>query len=241
MSIYDEAVEVARRTMVLFFVVDASGSMSGEKIGTLNDAIERVIPELTKLSQENADAKIKIAVLQFSSGATWLTAQPMELEGYRWSYIQAGGVTDLGAACIELNNKLSINAFMNEVGGSYAPAIFLLSDGQPTDDWKNPLEKLWENNWFKAGIKVALAIGDDVNDEAKNALKEFTGNIESVIEAHDMQTLRKMIRFVSVTASKIGSQSSAVGGAGVDEVQSKQEEMTKQLQNIDMADTDDGW
>jgi uncharacterized protein YegL len=130
---------------------------------------------------------------------------------------------------------------MNEVGGSYAPALFLMSDGMPTDDWMKPLEELKKNNWFKAGIRVALAIGDDVNDEAKNALKEFTGNIEAVIEAHDMQTLRKMIRFVSVTASKIGSQSTAVGGADVDEVQSKQEEMTKQLQNVDITDTDDGW
>jgi len=28
-NIYDEAVEVARRTMVLFFMVDTSGSMEG--------------------------------------------------------------------------------------------------------------------------------------------------------------------------------------------------------------------
>jgi uncharacterized protein YegL len=34
-NIYDEAVEVARRTMVLFFMVDTSGSMEGSKIGTL--------------------------------------------------------------------------------------------------------------------------------------------------------------------------------------------------------------
>jgi len=45
-NIYDQAVEVARRTMVLFFVVDTSGSMEGAKIGTLNSAIEDVIPEI---------------------------------------------------------------------------------------------------------------------------------------------------------------------------------------------------
>ena len=35
MGIYDGAVEVSRRTMTLFFLVDTSGSMEGSKIGTL--------------------------------------------------------------------------------------------------------------------------------------------------------------------------------------------------------------
>ena len=46
-NIYDDVVEVARRTMVLFFVVDTSGSMEGSKIGTLNQAIEDVTDELS--------------------------------------------------------------------------------------------------------------------------------------------------------------------------------------------------
>ena len=70
-NIYDQAVEVARRTMVLFFVVDTSGSMEGAKIGTLNSAIEDVIPEIRHISAENADAQIKIAVLEFFEGLKW--------------------------------------------------------------------------------------------------------------------------------------------------------------------------
>ena len=59
-NIYEGAVEVSRRTMTLFFIVDASGSMDGAKMGTLNSAIEEVIPEIRKISAENADAAIKI-------------------------------------------------------------------------------------------------------------------------------------------------------------------------------------
>lgn len=69
-NIYENAVEVARRTMTLFFVVDTSGSMGGSKIGTLNSAIEEVIPEIRKISGENADAAIKIAVLDFQAVRT---------------------------------------------------------------------------------------------------------------------------------------------------------------------------
>ena len=65
MGIYDKVVEIPRRTMVLFFLVDVSGSMFGSKIGTVNVAIEEIVPELKDLSENNADAQIKIATLAF--------------------------------------------------------------------------------------------------------------------------------------------------------------------------------
>ena len=71
MSLLD-AVSIPRRTMTLFFLVDTSGSMSGDKIGAVNEAIREVIPEIKDISSENADAQIKIVVLEFSSGARWL-------------------------------------------------------------------------------------------------------------------------------------------------------------------------
>jgi uncharacterized protein YegL len=235
-NIYDEAVEVARRTMVLFFLVDTSGSMEGAKIGTLNSAIEDVIPEIQHISSENADAQIKIAVLEFSEGAKWLTPAPIEVADYAWNYLNADGITDFGAACKELNAKLSRDAFMSDVAGSFAPAIFLLSDGEPTDDYKKYLGDLWQNNWFKKAIKAAVAIGDDAN---KDVLKEFTGSMESVLTVHSPEALRKMIRFVSVTASQIGSKSSSVGKAGVDEAASKQAEFIKQVQGADIDDDEE--
>ena len=77
MGLYDEVVEVPRRTMVLFFVVDTSGSMSGAKIGTVNSAIEEVVPELKDISESNADAQIKVATLSFSTGARWIDSAPV--------------------------------------------------------------------------------------------------------------------------------------------------------------------
>ena len=222
MGIYDGTVEPSRRTMTLFFVVDTSGSMSGQKMGTVNSAIEEVIPEIAKISAENADAAVKIAVLQFSSGVKWLTPQPMDAADFKWNYLDADGLTDFGEMCKALNEKLSRKEFMNNVAGSYAPAVFLLSDGEPTDSYERELEKLRQNNWFKAGIKIAVAIGDDAN---KDILTEFTGNREAVVTVHTPEALTKMIRFVSVTSSQIGSKSSGVGTGGVDQTTSKQDDM----------------
>lgn len=237
MGLYDEVVEVARRTMVLFFVVDTSGSMSGAKIGTVNSAIEEVVPELKDISESNADAQIKVATLSFSTGARWIDSAPVAVEIFRWNYLDASGVTDLGAACMQLNEKLSRNAFMSDATGSFAPAIFLLSDGEPTDNYKHGLDKLKQNNWFKKAIKVAVAIGEDAN---KTVLADFTGNVESVITVRTPEALKKWIQFVSVRASEIGSKSSNAGsnsnandsatrGEGTD-VASKQDEFVKEIQ-----------
>ena len=231
MGLYDEVVEVPRRTMVLFFVVDTSGSMHGSKIGTVNSAIEEIVPELKDISENNADAQIKVATLSFSTGAQWVQSEPVAAENFRWDYLDANGVTDLGEACRQLNEKLSRNAFMSDATGSFAPAIFLMSDGEPTDNYKRGLDILKQNNWFKKAIKVAIAIGDDAN---KNVLTDFTGNVEAVITVHDPESLKKWIQFVSVRASEIGSKSSNAGGGGGSngsdaDIPSKQDEFVKAI------------
>ena len=240
MSLLDN-VAIPRKTMVLFFLVDTSGSMMGSKIGEVNSAIEEVIPDLKELSESNADAQIKIAALEFSSGARWITPNgPIEAENFAWNDIDASGVTDLGDACQKLNEKLSTKAFMQEATGSFAPAIFLLSDGGPTDDYKKGLEALKQNNWFKKAIKVAVAIG---NDADKSVLEEFSGSVEAVLEVHSPAMLRKMIKFVSVRASEVASKSANVG-TEEDGVESKQDAFIEELNNFkveaaESADADD--
>ena len=231
-----ERIKIARKTMVLFFLVDTSGSMSGEKIGSLNDAIRETVPDLKDLSSNNPDAAIKIAVLQFDTDVRWLYPQPIDSESFLWNDLQAGGLTSLGAALNELNGKLSKTQFLQEAAGSYAPVIILLSDGGPTDDFAKGLANVKQNNWFKHAIKVAIAIG---NDADKNVLTQFTGNSEAVIEVHNKSALKAIIKFVSVTSSQVNSKSS-----GVEDV-TKQDKVVSQIkdyvdtENIEDVDLDE--
>lgn len=210
MGLLDDVVSVPRRTMTLFFVIDKSGSMFGNKIGAVNDAIVNVLPMLDEISATNPDAEIKVAALEFSSGCNWLYDEPKLASEFRWQDVKADGLTSFGEACKELNAKLSRNGFMQAASGSYAPAIILLSDGGPTDEYVSGLEKLKANNWFKSAIKVAIAIGDDADN---NVLTEFTGTPEAVFTVHNIDALKQIIRIVAVTSSQIGSKSSAAGDA----------------------------
>ena len=192
---------VARKSMVMFFLIDTSGSMEGRSIAAVNDAMREVIPDIKDISNTNADAKIKLAVMSFSSGTNWETTEPQELDSYRWKDLEAGGVTDMGAAFRELNSKLDRNAFLQDPSGVKMPVIILISDGEPTDDFREGLKVLQQNKWYKRSIKVALGV-DDAN---MDVMEEFTGSCESAIYLRDKSNLKKLIRIVSVTSSTVGS------------------------------------
>ena len=232
MSLLDDAVSVPRRTMTLFFLIDTSGSMSGNKIGAVNDAIVNVLPMLEEISSSNPDAEIKVAALEFSNGTKWLYNEPKSVEDFKWIDVQAGGLTSLGEACLELNSKLSRSGYMKSASGSYAPAIILLSDGGPTDNFDGGLQSLQGNNWFKNAIRIAIAIGDDAD---LDVLARFTGNSEAVIKVQNIDALKQIIRIVAVTSSQIGSKSSSAGDT------SKQDQVIKDVNqavdNVDGAST----
>ncbi|MBO7175314.1 MAG: VWA domain-containing protein [Spirochaetaceae bacterium] len=192
---------VARKSMVMFFLIDTSGSMEGRSIAAVNDAMREVLPDIQDISNNNADAKIKLAVMSFSSGTNWETTEPQELDSYRWEDLEAGGVTEMGAAFRELNSKLDRNAFLQDPAGVKMPVIILISDGEPTDDFREGLNVLQQNKWYKRSIKVALGV-DDAN---MDVMKEFTGSCESAIYLRDKSNLKKLIRIVSVTSSTVGS------------------------------------
>lgn len=206
MSLLESITPAPRKVMTLFYLVDASGSMSGSKIGTVNAAMEECIPLLKEVAAANDDAEIKVAILQFSSGCSWITpaSGPVGLDDIIWNDLQAGGMTEFGEALIELDKKLSREAYLGSQTGAYAPVILLLSDGGPTDDWKTGMERIKHNNWFKHAIKIAIDIesGSD-----RFVLEQFTGNPEAILEAKDTATLKKMIHKVSVRASEFQSHS----------------------------------
>ena len=209
MSLLDETIEVPRRTMTIFFIVDTSGRMSGSKIGAINESIQELLPMIRDISAFNPDAEIKVAALQFSRGAKWVGDEPKSADDFVWDDLSAEGASsDLGEACRELSSKLSLRGFMKSASGSYAPAIILLSGGRPTDDFESGLEVLKRNSWFRVAIKIAIAIGDDA-DQGK--LAKFTGTRETVLTVHNIDVLKKLIRLVAVTSSQVGSQSSSTG------------------------------
>lgn len=204
-----ELTPCARRIMNLFFLIDVSGSMNGEKIAAVNDAMRNIIPIVHDISSNNPDADIKVSSLAFSNGSHWLNPEPVAASCMQWHDLTADGMTELGKACLELNSKLSHkHGFMKSATGSYAPVVILLSDGGPTDDFDAGLDQLKQNAWFRHATRIAIAIG---NDADVDVLKRFSGSIELVFRVHDIEALKTVIKVAVITSSMVNSTSSAVG------------------------------
>lgn len=207
-----DKIQISRRMCPVIFLIDTSGSMTlntinGENpIGAVNAAIEGVLPELISMNDSNADNEIKVGIMSFDFEAKWITGEtdlisPEDLKA-NWVDLNADGLTSMGAAFRELNQKLSVShGFMQRATGSVAPVLFLLSDGEPTDDYQSGLQELKKNNWYKVAVRVAIGYGDSNDD----VLREFTGNNETVLHTNDPKDLKKMIHFVAVTSSKVAS------------------------------------
>jgi uncharacterized protein YegL len=209
----EDGTKNARKILPIIYVIDTSGSMAGTRIAAVNQAMNETIDVLKEVSDKNPTAELKIGVLQFASGASWVTNedQLVFMDDFYWNDLTAGGITDLGAALDELYIKMSRSAFFNEEVGYKVPVLIFMSDGGPTDDYKSALKKITDNNkWFKVSTKICLAIDEDSDVEV---LQEIAGcgdkdkGSESVIQVSDMETLKKLIRVVSVTASMIGAKS----------------------------------
>ncbi len=250
-----DAMEPAKKSMTIFFLIDVSGSMKGTKIGSLNSTMEELLPSLIGVGEASTD--VKIAIMKFSTDVEWVTPEPVRIEEYQyWNRLEAEGLTFMGDAFLELSRKLSRSSFLNSPSISFAPVIFLLSDGSPNDDWKKGLETLKQNKWFQHGLKIALGIGSKVN---MDVLRAFTGNDELAVQAKNAEQLRELIKLLAVTSSQIGSRSLALVDNSsrqqtgeevvamakqqvlVEEIRSGTKDILGEAVDLDAVDFDEGW
>lgn len=232
--------EAPRRELHVFYVLDTSGSMSGERISQLNHAMEESTEALKQLAKNNADAKLKIAVMEFNSDCRWVTSNgPEDLEeDFEYEYLTAGGLTSIGAALKELNSKMSRHAFLNSMTGALMPVIIFMTDGVATDDYTKELAEIRKNRWFARGTKIGFAIGDEAD---KTMISEVVGNSEAVLKVNDLELFKRLMKFVSVTASMLVSQSATAETAstGADIVKQAQAQLGFSDDTVVHLDADD--
>ncbi|MCR4654619.1 MAG: VWA domain-containing protein [Lachnospiraceae bacterium] len=194
--------ELASRPLNFFWVVDCSGSMFGEKMGTVNNAIQETVPEMQEAAEGNPNAQLMVRTLKFSSGASWVNPAPVKVEDFVWEDLIAIGVTEMGKAFDLLASELTIPPMSDR---ALPPVIVLLSDGRPTDNYKASLKKLLSLPWGKKAVRIAISIGRDADNDV---LMEFTGSQDLVLQANNANTLTKMIKWASTVASVVSAPAS---------------------------------
>jgi len=198
--------QLAKRPLYFYFLVDCSGSMRLDgKIQALNTSIREAIPHMRRAADDNANADVFVRVVRFSDDAAWHVAEPTPVHDFTWSDVEAGGVTDMGAALRLVAAELQQPPMPDR---ALPPVLVLVSDGQPTDDFQGGLRDLLDQPWGRKAIRMAIAIGRDADQDV---LQKFIDHLEyRPVSASNPEALVERMRWAS-TAGLRASSSPAAG------------------------------
>jgi uncharacterized protein YegL len=199
--------ELASRPLHFIWIADGSGSMQQDgKIQALNTAIREAIPHMQKVAEDNPNAQVLVRAVRFSSGAQWHISQPTPVADFTWQDISADGETDMGKALALVAEQLKMPPMSDR---ALPPVLVLISDGQPTDDFDSGLKALMEQPWGKKAVRIAIAIGQDADNEI---LQKFIGHSElKPLAANSPEALVKHIKWASTAVLKSASSPAATG------------------------------
>lgn len=153
---------VARRQLQVMFALDCSGSMTGDRIASLNYAMRTALPELRDVAAENPEIEVRVRILRFAATAEWQSRDALAPDALVWTDLAAGGETHMGDALRLLGGALERDAMP---GRQLPPVIVLASDGMPTDDFESGLAAFFAAEYADAAMRVAIAIGTDADTE----------------------------------------------------------------------------
>lgn len=182
-----------RHALHVIFVVDASGSMSGERMGSLNWAAKAAVPAMREAAFEHPAVDVLVRVCRFGDAVDWPVAVATPVDRFVWANLTAGGETRMGAALQAVAEAL---AELEAAGGrNLPPVIVLLSDGMPSDDARAGLAALDATELGRGAIRIPIAIGSDADLEI---LQAFIGSSAlRPLRAHDAETLVRRMRWAA--------------------------------------------
>ena len=187
------------RRLPVFVCVDVSESMAGQAIAAMHSGLQALLTTLKKDPQV-----IEIGALSvISFGAKAKVEIPLSsVLDVRIPSLDLSSGTSLGAAFKLLASEIDsqVTKTTHDRRGDYKPIVFLITDGQPTDSWRQGFQNFRRRNPTVA--IHAVGCGDDVDF---SVLREITENTY-VLKDMDAEAFGKLFQCVtasvrSVTAS----------------------------------------
>lgn len=182
------------RPLPVILLLDVSGSMSGEKIRNLNDAVRDMLEDFS--DTENSETETHVAIITF--GTQVKLHQPLtSASAIQWQDLSAAGMTPLGTALqmakamIEDKNVVPSRA--------YRPTLVLVSDGKPDNGWESPLNDFISDGRSAKCDRMAMAIGANADEEVLG--KFIKGTKNPLFYAENAKQLRDFFKFVTMSVT----------------------------------------
>lgn len=194
------------RRLPVYFLLDTSGSMRGEPIQALNNALSGMVNTLR--SDAQALDSLWISIVTYDREVKEI-APLTELVSFQLPEITCprSGPTNTGAGLeyIIQQVKKDVIKGSSTQKGDWKPLLFVFTDGKPSDI---PLyrEKIIEIKNLNFGAVVGCAAGPKADDII---LKELTDNVVH-LDSADSSTLKQFFKWVSETIEQ-GNKSQGTG------------------------------
>lgn len=194
------------RRLPVYFLIDTSGSMYGEPIQALNNALSGMVNTLRADAQ--ALDSLWISMITFDREVKEIVSLT-ELAAFQLPEISCpqSGPTHTGKALEMLYEKAQVEVIKGNTTqkGDWKPLLFLFTDGKPSDLqlYREMVPKIKSLNF---GAIVGCAAGHSANDAL---LKELTPDVVH-LDTADSATLKQFFKWVSETIEQ-GNKSQGTG------------------------------
>ena len=85
---------IARKSLQFFWLTDCSGSMTGKKIATLNQAIREALPEIRSVVSGHPEVEVSMRAIRFADDAEWhVGPKALPIEQFVWPELTVAGGT----------------------------------------------------------------------------------------------------------------------------------------------------
>jgi len=185
------------KSIPVILLLDTSTSMEGEKIGSLNQAVKEMIEEFKKA--ETMEVFIKVAIITFGNKGVKLHTPLSSVSNIDFVPLKTGGNTPMGTALRMAKDMIDDKEIIK--GRDYRPTVVLVSDGMPNydDDWERPLEDFINTGRTKKCDRLALAIGEDADQDI---LKMFIEDCENpLFFAKDAKDIVNKFKFITMSVT----------------------------------------